>query len=273
MPWDLLRGREPVDRLLFWLFAITAAQFFVRPAATFILETSISATEYRDSAYYAVMVIAVAMFSLLIALTLLAATIIDQLDLERKTADTDLLTGLRSRRSFEQEALAMLARSKARNKPVALIVADLDHFKQVNDIWGHQVGDNAIAVFGQLVRSTIRETDLAGRVGGEEFCIAVWNCRGSAAARLAERIRLALTNAEIDGLPEDIHLTASFGVAAYDGDDDGYGRLFGLADAALYKAKHAGRNQVHYDGSEENELERKPVKRPFVGAASVSKAA
>ncbi|WBY17822.1 GGDEF domain-containing protein [Erythrobacteraceae bacterium WH01K] len=268
----LAARRDLVDRAIFWLFAFIAAQFFIRPAATFILEETITAQEYRDSVYYAVMVIAVAVFSLILALTLLASTILDQLDLERKTADTDLLTGLQSRRAFEQDALAMLARSKARDKPVALIVADLDHFKKVNDIWGHQVGDNAIAVFGQLIRSTIRETDIAGRVGGEEFCIAVWNCSGSAAARLAERIRIALTRAEIDGLPDDIHLTASFGVAAFSG-DDGYGRLFGRADAALYKAKDAGRNTVQHDGEGEPELDTLPVKRPFQGSASIRAAA
>ncbi len=268
----LAARHEPIDRIIFWLFAATAVQFFVRPAATFILEESLSASEYRDSTYYAVMIMVVALFSLLLALALLAAVMLDQIKVDRKMAETDLLTGLRSRRSFEQEALAMLARSKSRNVPVSLIVADLDFFKQVNDIWGHQVGDNAIGAFGKLIGSTIRTTDVAGRIGGEEFCIVVWNCTGTAAARLADRIRLALTETEIDGIPDDIHLTASFGVAAFSG-GEGYGRLFGQADAAMYSAKEGGRNCVHYDGEAELEDETKRVRKPFRGAESVTLAA
>ena len=266
---SLAPRRDAIDRVVFWLFVLSAFQFFVRPAAIFMMEDSITAADYRASIYYSAMVLIVAVISLLLALTLLAGSVIDQMKQQRDAASVDHLTGLYTRRAFEEGALELLAQARQRGQTASLIVADLDYFKQVNDLWGHQVGDNAIAAFGALIQSTIRDSDIAGRVGGEEFCIAVRNCPGAAAARLAERIRTALTEAAIDGVPDDIHLTASFGVAEFGGDES-YGRLFGIADAALYEAKNRGRNCVHYGGVEEAEGEPVRRRRAFRGAQTIA---
>jgi diguanylate cyclase (GGDEF)-like protein len=122
-------------------------------------------------------------------------------------------------------------------------VADIDNFKQVNDIWGHQSGDEAISGFGRLIEGMVRGCDTAGRIGGEEFCIAVWNCPNEPATRLAERIRVAFARLEHAGIGSDIRLTASFGVATARAGEN-YRELFARADAALYLAKSGGRNQV-----------------------------
>ena len=167
----------------------------------------------------------------------------------REDAERDALTGLKMRGPFEAQAIAMLNRARDKDVPVSVIVADIDHFKRVNDIWGHQVGDTAIASFGDLLRSTIRDTDIAGRIGGEEFCILVWNCPEEPTLNLAERIRARFEQLPIEGISDDVRLTASFGVAQWV-TDEGYGRLFARADAALYRAKEGGRNSTSADGDD-----------------------
>lgn len=127
-----------------------------------------------------------------------------------------------------------------------MVIADIDHFKQVNDIWGHQAGDTAIINFGDLLEGTIRGCDVAARIGVEEFCLLVWNCGLDDAAGLAERIRLAFAQMEHRGVGPDIRLTASFGVAEMH-KGESYESLFARADAALYQAKEEGRNQVISD--------------------------
>ena len=235
--------REAVDRLLLWLFAVTALQFFVRPYVAILVEGGMSAQEYRDSAFYAVMIVTVGVISLMLAMVLVAACVADQMQALREEGASDALTGLQSRRSFERDAMAMIDRAQTESVPVSVVVADIDYFKRVNDMWGHQVGDNAIAAFGRLLADTVRATDRVGRIGGEEFCILVWDCEGAAAASLAERIRRGFGAVAIEGMAPDIRLTASFGVAEWRV-GEGYGRLFARADAALYAAKENGRDRV-----------------------------
>lgn len=110
-----------------------------------------------------------------------------------------------------------------------------------------RIGDRAIATFSGLISDTIRTTYLAGRIGGQEFCVPVWDCNTPQALGLAERLRLALAQREHEGIGNDVRLTASFGVTAVHR-GEGYARAFSRADAALYAAKQAGRNQVVIDG-------------------------
>ena len=180
-------------------------------------------------------------------MVLVGACLYDQIKAVREQADLDGLTKLRTRRAFEQGVVTLLERAKQECAPVSLVVADIDHFKAVNDVWGHQAGDKAIAQFGEIVRGTIRETDIAGRIGGEEFCILAWNCDEQAAVSLAERIRRKFAQAQIEGLPGDQRLTASFGVAGR-GEGEGYGKLFARTDGALYAAWENGRNCIVRDG-------------------------
>lgn len=235
--------QEIFDRTVTWLLGITSAQFFVRPMLAMIMSGPMSAETYRDSESYAVWMLTMGVVSLLLALSLMAAVFYDQLRAERSNAERDHLTGLKMRRAFEDEAMRMLDENSDRRNPVSMIVADIDHFKGVNDTFGHLAGDEAIAAFGNLIGDTVRDSDICGRVGGEEFCILVWNCDLGPAYRLAERLRRAFGEAEIEGLGEGVRLTASFGVAQWR-EGEGYGKLFARADKALYEAKESGRNKV-----------------------------
>ena len=182
-------------------------------------------------------------------MVLIGACVYDQVRTVKERAEMDLLTGLRTRRAFEKDVVGQIEKAKLEGIPVSLVVADIDHFKSVNDVWGHQVGDKAIAAFGHVIEDTIRDTDIAGRIGGEEFCILAWNCDGEAAVAMAERIRKRLGATQIEGMPDDHRLTASFGVAGRK-EGEGYGKLFARTDAALYKAKQEGRNRTQADGDD-----------------------
>lgn len=239
--------RDLVDRAVYWLFVITAAQFIIRPQLSLILSGPVAAESYRTSEVYAAWLVTMGVISLMLALTLVAAVVSDLWRNERDKAELDHLTGLKMRGAFEAAAMKTLDENADRRVPVSMIVADIDHFKQVNDTFGHQAGDSAIAGFGELIAATVRECDLCGRVGGEEFCILVWNCDLSGARNLAERLRRSFRRLEHDGLPSDVRLTSSFGVAQ-SRQGEGYGKLFARADKALYDAKHEGRDRVVTSG-------------------------
>lgn len=240
--------REAIDKLIIFTQAVLAAQFLIRPVLTLLVESSIAADAYRESIYYSVVNLSLSMISLMGAMVLVGACVYDQIKAVRERAEMDMLTGLRTRRAFEQDVVAQIEKAKLDGVPVSLVVADIDHFKSVNDVWGHQVGDKAIAAFGKVIEDTIRDTDIAGRIGGEEFCVLAWNCEGEAAVAMAERIRKRFGAAQIDGMPDDHRLTASFGVAGRK-EGEGYGKLFARTDGALYKAKEQGRNRTLRDGA------------------------
>jgi diguanylate cyclase (GGDEF)-like protein len=164
-------------------------------------------------------------------------------------ATTDHLTGLLNRRAFEAKVRDLTHTET----PYSLVMADLDHFKDLNDTHGHDAGDRALRVFVSVLRSVLRPGDLACRYGGEEFVLALPNCDGDAAVRVCERLREALALAGLDGtVPV---FTCSFGVAP-----PRMGAtlqdMVSEADAALYEAKDAGRNRsVMLDAVKRAELE------------------
>ena len=126
---------------------------------------------------------------------------------------------------------------------LSLLVGDIDHFKQVNDSWGHAAGDRVIATFGKLITTNVRGLDIAGRIGGEEFCILIWNCGEEGAVSLGNRLRAAFSKSKIAGVGDGENFTASFGVAQLH-DGESYAQAFDRADKALYTAKRAGRDRV-----------------------------
>jgi diguanylate cyclase (GGDEF)-like protein len=162
----------------------------------------------------------------------------------RGQANTDGRTGLTNSRAFD-EALERLLVNRADDEHVAVLMLDLDHFKEFNDRYGHPAGDEALRVFAHLLASSVREHDVAARYGGEEFAVFLPGITASAAAEIAERIR-ERTESTIIPLGPGLtgHLTVSIGVAV--APDHGAQRvvLLKAADEALYRAKLAGRNQV-----------------------------
>lgn len=237
------KRRDWIDHAIVILTALQVTDFFIRPTLTVMYEQTIPVEEYRDSIYYSVIGLVLGVKSIAGAMILMGATIVEWTTSVREDGEKDPLSGLHNRAAFEEKMRTLMPRAHTEGHPFSMVVADIDHFKQVNDIWGHQAGDHAISGFGELIQKTVRGCDVAGRIGGEEFCIAVWNCPNEPAENLANRIRKAFAQLEHEGLNDDIRLTASFGVAtAREGEN--YERLFARADAALYRAKGGGRNRV-----------------------------
>ena len=158
-------------------------------------------------------------------------------------AGTDRLTGLYNRRKLDQILEDEVVRRRRYGSGFSLIMADLDHFKRVNDTHGHAVGDTVLAEFAHLLRAHTREADALARFGGEEFVIVSRHSTLAGCRVLAEKMRETIAAHRFPVIGE---LTASFGVAACR-EDDTAATLLARADAALYRAKHAGRNRVEAD--------------------------
>ena len=159
-----------------------------------------------------------------------------------RQALVDGLTGLANRRAASDALHAEAARAQRLETPLSVVLADLDEFKDVNDVHGHAVGDEVLRVFAEVLRETLRESDVAGRWGGEEFLLLLPGADEEGAAQLADRLRVALADRDISGAPG-LRVTASFGVAEYAGQSNTE-QLVDAADSALYRAKRAGRDRV-----------------------------
>jgi len=162
--------------------------------------------------------------------------------LVERQALIDGLTGLANRRATADALHAEAARAQRLQTPLTVVLADLDGFKDVNDEYGHAVGDEVLRVFADVLRQTVRESDVAGRWGGEEFLLLLPGADEEGAVQLAERIRVGLGDRSIPGAPG-LRVTASFGVAKYTGEVNSE-ELVVAADSALYRAKRAGKDRV-----------------------------
>ena len=175
-------------------------------------------------------------------------------------AATDGLTGLPNKRAVTDALKRTFAQAATTKAPLALLLLDLDHFKQVNDQRGHAVGDQVLANVGATLRGVLRVRDFAGRNGGEEFAVLLPDTEIDAALEIAERVRAAVAEISLPGT--DVSVTASIGVAGFPGQASTLDRLERLADAALYLAKRQGRNRV--------ELAEPPLADPVSGAVPAS---
>lgn len=158
----------------------------------------------------------------------------------RQVAFTDSLTQTATREWLEQQAGLEILRHQHSGLPLSLVLFDVDHFKQINDAYGHQVGDQALATVCQITRHYLRPTDLLARYGGDEFVLLLPDTSAEAAATIAGRILAQLRLVRIADLAQ---ISASFGVCQYQPGQD-YSSLFAQADKALYQAKQLGRDQV-----------------------------
>lgn len=161
----------------------------------------------------------------------------------------DSLCGVSNRATVLSSLAKLSDLARRHRRPLSLILCDLDHFKQINDHWGHAAGDEVLRFFGALMLGRLRACDQVGRIGGEEFLIVLPETALKEAVNVAESLRKSLNVAEIplEGTSETVRLTCCFGVAQLSDRDSDGGSLMARADVALYHAKGAGRNRVEFD--------------------------
>ena len=162
----------------------------------------------------------------------------------RRMATTDPLTALWNRRRFLELAEGELSRLRRYGRPVSVLMLDIDHFKTINDTYGHAAGDEALCRLAELCRCELRETDHLGRLGGEEFAVTLPETGLDEAMDVAERLRQRIGEMDVPVGVSTIQMTVSIGVAACREDDATIDRALGRADRALYEAKNGGRNRV-----------------------------
>lgn len=168
----------------------------------------------------------------------------------------DSLTGLLNHSSIQEALIRELARSERESEPLAVLMADLDHFKRINDTYGHSVGDCVISEVARRIGEAARRYDLLARVGGEEFLIILPGCNEATAAEIAERIRSAVGDVQIQSPAGPLTATMSIGAAVWQpGHASHPQRLWETADQALYRVKERGRNGIAFGGLPQNLLE------------------
>ena len=162
-----------------------------------------------------------------------------------RQARLDYLTGVCNRRHFMERAERELRRAVRYGGPLSLFMLDVDHFKQINDCYGHKVGDAVLKALASSCEATLRTVDILGRIGGEEFAVLLPETDSAYAIEVAERLRenIAQVNVPLEG-GQSVKFSVSIGVSSMASVNDSIGGLLGRADTALYEAKHRGRNRV-----------------------------
>ncbi|WP_312725507.1 GGDEF domain-containing protein, partial [Stutzerimonas kunmingensis] len=162
----------------------------------------------------------------------------------QRLSSTDRLTGLYNRGHWEEMLRLDYARHRRYDSQAALVMFDIDHFKAINDTYGHQVGDTVIQQVAELIRENLRDSDVAGRYGGEEFVVLLPDTDKQGAMTFAERLRHAVESREVQHEQHRIRFTISLGVADLSVPTHSHAQLIEWADSALYASKAAGRNRV-----------------------------
>jgi diguanylate cyclase (GGDEF)-like protein len=232
-----------LDTFIMSVMIVISLQFIGMTAVTLNLSGVLTPENYSSSLHWRVINFSTGISSLVFALTLIAMCAIDLLNQVSLIANQDLMTGLNTRRAFESNAEQMMRKLDRTPLPVSLLILDIDHFKSVNDKYGHPVGDEVITQLGRLLSLRMRSADIAGRLGGEEFAVLLWNTDEVGARLLAEEVRSTFSTLPIDGIPDDKEITVSIGVAELL-QLESYDSLYSRADKALYAAKNKGRNRV-----------------------------
>lgn len=167
-----------------------------------------------------------------------------EIDRTRLEARTDALSGVGNRKAFDERLPVLLGNWKRQRESFVLVLADVDHFKWINDTHGHPAGDRVVAHVGRFLKECVREGDYVARFGGDEFALLVTHAELELGGKIAERIRLSTSRTNFDvGVHERVTVTFSMGVAAVREGDTGES-LLARADKALYLSKQSGRNQV-----------------------------
>jgi diguanylate cyclase (GGDEF)-like protein len=238
------RDKTPVERALFAVALTIGLYSFVRTVGISLAEGHIvDRAQYVGSLTWLVLNFSAAFFALLFALTLAYMVVLDAMQELRTESMTDLLSGLLNRRGFEERGRTALANAGEYGLPTALLICDIDHFKAVNDRFGHACGDQVIAAFARCLADAAGSRHVTARIGGEEFAAVLSGANLKTGRLFAEAVRQACSTLKVPGLPEGHAVTASFGVAELQSGED-LTSLMRRADAALYEAKKRGRDRV-----------------------------
>ena len=231
--------------LVFWCFPVTVAMYYLLPYRQALILVSIGLLPVLYQAYQWFEALEFAIFFVTLIVTTTLAYIFSARSFKQNQqlkiiATHDSLTGVGNRRGLEEKLQQVVAIQRRVKFPVSMIVLDLDRFKNINDTYGHSMGDEVLVRFSELVQSRIRDSDYFFRYGGEEFVLISTGAKLDAAIDLAEELRLSVANRE---LVAGIRVTVSAGVAELRDNDDRDSWLK-RADTALYEAKDSGRNKV-----------------------------
>jgi len=236
----LARGRY-VDRALFWVLLLFGLHFFPRTLLTVGFTAPTDKTAFANSMFWQALQLSLAVLGAGLALAILAAAVSDMIDDLRRERDLDPLTGILNRRGFQERVSAHL--HKHGPSHAALALCDIDHFKNVNDTLGHDVGDDVLGEVGRMLRSASRKRDIVGRLGGEEFAVFLPDTNEQDAVDYAERLRIAIAQNRFVIPGGARHVTVSFGVGTLQ-PGDSWLSLYKRVDGRLYEAKRGGRNRT-----------------------------
>jgi diguanylate cyclase (GGDEF)-like protein len=237
-------GRDKLDRMLMILFSLSALQFLSKPFVAYASGGwGARPQDYIGSNYALFSQSMGTVIAMAIALLLMVILVRDVLTDATQKSETDTLSGLLNRRGFEERADRALRDAERQGVPLSLVICDLDHFKSVNDNFGHASGDAVIVTFAGFLRTAMASRYVAGRIGGEEFAVILPGTNIVAARLFAEGARSAFAGLPVPGLPKESRFTASFGVAEL-APGERIVDLMRRADMALYDAKKSGRDCV-----------------------------
>lgn len=240
--WRLrrLRAGTFAEKILFWILLAFSVHFFPRTLLT-VGNVAPAAAEFGTSPFWLALQFSLAVLGVMLALALFAVTVSDMVADLRHERSVDPLTGVLNRRGFDERAQKLF--DGTGTQPISLILVDIDHFKTINDTFGHPAGDAVLTAFANLLQGAMRQVDVCGRLGGEEFAFLLPNCDVAGAQVFAQRLNGIVRRNRFEALPPTHQLTASFGVASAR-PGEGLSEVIGRADTALYRAKKQGRDRV-----------------------------
>jgi diguanylate cyclase (GGDEF)-like protein len=237
-------ARDGLEKVARWTFIVFSAYSLLRPFVAWWLLPAPDVVQLSRSSYWLVTLAAALLFSLWFSLVLIACSVRDVFTTLREERNRDPLTLLLNRRAFMEAAENIL--NDRRSGPWAVVVVDIDHFKHVNDSWGHAFGDRVLQLVSHVQQQQLRSGDLVARFGGEEFVLLLQRTSLADAQGVVERIRQQLAVAEEQLLPNGEHVTLSCGIAPVQGLLH-LTKALSRADGLMYEAKQSGRNRVHVD--------------------------
>jgi diguanylate cyclase (GGDEF)-like protein len=228
-----------------------SARFFLLGATSGLIGAVITAMTVLSFIPYSYLTYKANDYGMYIDVVLLSLALADRMKITiekkliaEKAAKTDIVTGLLNRRAYYEISEAEYQRFLRHPKELTIIMFDIDHFKYINDNYGHNTGDKVLERVGSIIKNIIREYDHAFRMGGDEFLILLPETNDKQALHIAERIRKEIENCTLKDDDHTLEFTASFGIAQYTLKDISIEKVTRRADEALYQAKKAGRNRI-----------------------------